>query len=105
MTYYNTTNETGETLNDSNDRTVKQDDLIYNFFKFENEELASPEGFTPSEMGLVCLMDAQKDWPLTSVRRAINTLTKAGKLTKTRELRMGNYGKKEHVWRLNDQTT
>ena len=90
MTYYNTTNETGEALNDSNDRTIKQEDLIYNFFKFENEELARPEGFTPSEMGNVCLLDAQKDWPLTSVRRAIHTLTKAGKLTKTSELRMGN---------------
>ena len=101
MTYYNTTNETGETLNDSNTRAIKQEDLIYNFFKFEHEEFARPEGFTPSEMGHICLMDAQKDWPLTSVRRAMHTLTKSGKLTKTTELRMGNYGKNEHVWRLN----
>ena len=99
--YYNTTNETGETLNDSNTRAIKQEDLIYNFFKFEYEEFARPEGFTPSEMGHICLMDAQKDWPLTSIRRAIHTLTESGKLTKTTELRMGNYGKNEHVWRLN----
>ena len=101
MTYYNTTNETGETLNESNIQAMKQEDLIHYYFKFEIEEFARPNGFTPSEMGHMCLMDADKDWPLTSIRRAMNTLTISDKLTKTTELRMGNYGKQEHVWRLN----
>ena len=48
MTYYNTTNETGETLNESNIQAMKQEDLIHYYFKFEIEEFARPNGFTPS---------------------------------------------------------
>jgi len=42
---------------------------------------------------------------LTSVRRAITDLTKEGRLIKCQysESRMGNYGKKNRVWRFNSE--
>ena len=48
--------------------------------------------------------DYDTNWPLTSIRRSISTLTDAGKLTKTSELRKGKYDKKEHVWKFKSQT-
>ena len=42
--------------------------------------------------------------PITSIRRAISTLTDAGKLTKTNKLRGGKYNKNEHVWKFKPQT-
>jgi hypothetical protein len=38
--------------------------------------------------------------PLTSVRRAISTLTREGVLKKTDKQRTGYYGKREYMWRL-----
>lgn len=38
--------------------------------------------------------------PLTSIRRAITTLTQAGALVKTEVKRKGVYGRSECVWRL-----
>lgn len=38
--------------------------------------------------------------PLTSIRRAITTLTQAGALVKTETKRKGVYGRMEHVWTL-----
>lgn len=38
--------------------------------------------------------------PITSIRRAINTLTDAGLLVKTDILRPGEYGVLNHTWKL-----
>jgi hypothetical protein len=38
--------------------------------------------------------------PITSIRRAMTNLSDNGKLEKTNEFVMGNYGKKEHLWQL-----
>lgn len=38
--------------------------------------------------------------PLTSIRRAITTLTQSGALVKTGAKRKGVYGRQEHVWTL-----
>ena len=39
--------------------------------------------------------------PITSIRRAITTLTKRGYLIKSDEMKKGLYGVSEYVWRLN----
>jgi len=96
MTYYNTNEETGPQLRSSWIQTAKQEELIYQMFVW-NPTL----GFSPEDIELRCL-DLNKAWPITSIRRAINTLTKAGKLTKTDELQKSSYGKNAHIWRLND---
>ena len=36
--------------------------------------------------------------PITSIRRAMTNLSDDGKLEKTKEYVVGNYGKKEHLW-------
>lgn len=46
------------------------------------------------------LTDAGHDWPLTSVRRAITELSSQGHLVQTPQMRVGLYGKPEHLWQV-----
>ena len=105
MTYYNTTNETGTDLDQSRANTKTQDEIILEIYQLHQENDIDKEGLSPEIVRWTCEEFYQKDWPITSIRRGINTLTKAGKLTKTSKLHLGPYGKNEHIWRLNDQTT
>ncbi len=89
--YYNTTNETGETLALSNKKAKFQDEIILDFF-IKNKNFAyTPEEVHRSVFGF-------KDVPLTSTRRAISNLTEAGHLLKTETKRIGMYGKAQHCW-------
>ena len=101
--YYNTTNLTGEELDEALANALTQEQLILHIYNVDLEELDF--GIGPEGIRETCVDFYNKDWPITSIRRAINTLTKAGKLTKTRELQKSSYGKNAHIWRLNDQTT
>ena len=85
-------------LGDSETQTLKQEDFIMQVFEGSN-------GAAIADQIYLACKSLGKNWPITSIRRAISTLTKAGKLTKTNELRMGRHGKKTHVWRINEQTT
>jgi hypothetical protein len=98
MTYYNTVGLIDIELSNEWASVANQDQLILALFSRDNN------GMTPFQAQNICTLYG-RNWPITSIRRAMNTLTKAGKLTKTSELRVGDYGKKVHVWRLNDQTT
>ena len=99
--YYNTTNLTGDELNEALGNALTQEQLILHIYNVDLEELDF--GIGPEGIRETCVDFYNKDWPITSIRRAINTLTKAGKLTKTNELRKGRYGKKEHVWKCNTE--
>jgi len=99
MTYYNTNENAGIYLREAWTQTAKQDELILQLF-VDNPT----QGYSPEDVESRCL-DLGKEWPITSVRRAMSTLTKQGKLTKTSELQQSSYGKNAHLWRLNDQTT
>ena len=92
--YYNTNNESGLDLRESWTSNAKQDELILRIFM-----IAPNDSFTPDEIEEAC-QRCNRDWPITSIRRAISTLTKHGNLTKTSELREGKYGKKTHAWRF-----
>ena len=92
--YYNTNDENGDELRDSWVKTAKQDELILQFF-IDNPD----QEFTPAEVKHMCRICC-KNWPITSIRRAINTLTKQGNLAKTDNLRTGTYGKKTHTWKF-----
>ena len=92
--YYNTNNESGLDLRESWTSNAKQDDLILRIFM-----IAPNDSFTPDEIEEAC-QRCNKDWPITSIRRAISTLTNQGKLAKTNELREGKYGKKTHTWKF-----
>ena len=90
MTYYNTTQETGNSLMLSHQKAKSQDDAIYQYFVTTGKAL-SPS-MVLNELGLNC--------PITSVRRAICNLTKEGKIFKTKQTTMGMYGKRESLWIL-----
>ena len=98
--YYNT-NKTHDPIGEFY-RTANQNQLVLCVFR-----LHSTETLTAEEVHHHCRTmnggSGNKDWPITSIRRAISTLTKQGKLTKTNELRKGRYGKKEHVWKCNTE--
>ena len=61
-------------------------------------------GVTPSRVHAITT-GAGKRWPVTSIRRAITTLTKDGLLEKTAATAIGAEGKPEHLWRLPGQGT
>ena len=92
--YFNTNNESGETLKMSREKVAKQEDVVITFFR-----LSPGRRFTPEEVQRYCNINS----PLTSVRRAITNLTNDGKLTKTKEMRKGMYGKSVHTWELAQQ--
>lgn len=55
---------------------------------------AYPSGLRPSQVRRL----TGSRWPLTSVRRAINTLTEEGVLIKTDRTGEGEYGRPERYW-------
>ena len=93
MSYFNTTNETGEALATSHRKAKTQEEAIYSYFLSCNEPL-SPS-MVLDRLGLNC--------PITSVRRAMTNLTVSGKIYKTDQYVKGNYGKHEHLWTLNEE--
>jgi len=74
-------------------KTRKQDDIILEIFEYYPERR-----YTPADIENIVRYNYGRYWPITSIRRAITTLTKAGKLRKTKELQRGNYGKMTHCW-------
>ena len=89
--FYNTINEDGDELSKSKKQSLKQEAIIYSIFD-DNEN----RSFTPFE-----ILEIGKFWntPITSIRRAINTLTKKGFIVKTDEKRKGAYGKANYCWK------
>jgi len=91
MSYYNTTKEKNQDLSDLIQRAKNQDELILNIFIESNKtELSASDVFR--------LM--QFKYPLTSVRRSINTLMNGGHLQKTENKKIGIYGRKEYLFKL-----
>lgn len=72
-------------------KAVNQNENILAFFK--QNRFAD---FTPSEVWL----KFGQQYPLTSIRRAITDLTKAGDLVKTDNKRKGIYNEINHTWKL-----
>ena len=91
MSYYNTNNETGDTLTASRTRVNIQ----------EREIIAAFNGRPGRKM---TPFDVQDDVghhvPITSIRRAITNLTSRGVLTKSDAMKLGRYGKMNHCWEL-----
>ena len=91
--YYNTTSEQGTYLKKSRDIALKQEDRILAMFRhFDRVTLLNPWDV---------LHQIGDDIPITSIRRAINTLTRQGHLEKTTYKTQGPYGKPSYCWKLN----
>ena len=81
--YFNTTNESSDTLKENVEKAKSQNERILNFFR------AHPNtSYTPFYIQNVLGM---KDTPITSVRRTITTLTNSGDLEKTERKSEGRY--------------
>ena len=90
MTFYNTINENQRLQAVYHAQTVTQEQKIMKCFEQYDKPL-SPS-MVLSISGLNC--------PITSIRRAMTNLSDDGKLEKTKDFVIGNYGKKEHLWCL-----
>jgi hypothetical protein len=89
--FYNTTEISGETLAERIAAAKTQDIAVLTWFR------AHPnDGFTRDEIHRCVVPNA----PITSAGRAMNTLMEAGMITKTSEFRDGEYGARQHIWRL-----
>ena len=92
MAFYETIEQTSSALKESNKKTRKQEELIFDLFVKRNQPL-SPS-MVLSESGLNC--------PITSIRRAMTDLTNSGHIVKTDRQVRGMYNKPEHLWELPD---
>ena len=89
--FYNTTHLTPSDLTIRRRNTRYQNGKILKFFE-DNPSVF----FTALEVQLFAHLEST---PITSIRRAINTLTQAGLLIKTDHMREGDYGAPNHTWR------
>ena len=93
QSYHNTNKETGAELAQSQDKAMTQEQSIESIFltKMFGQEygMYSTDKLTPSEVCLIYNVDYKPNTPITSIRRAMNTLTKRGKLVKTDEMKEG----------------
>ena len=92
--YFNTNKESGEQLAVSKAKAYIQEESIMDIFS--DRQLMN---MTPSDVWHIYCQEF-KGVPLTSIRRAITSLTNRQELIKTDKMREGIYGKPEHCWRL-----
>ncbi len=97
--HHNTTNEKGKVLKDFEDRAKGQEGEILRLFKRQFAKKKSAE-FSPSQIHNRIWYQDDKNYPITSVRRALTNLTGMGLLEKTNKKRMGPYGRPEYIWRF-----
>lgn len=95
--HHNTTNESGQLAIDFERKAKRQEDEILKAFIMTERE------FCPSDM--LCYLTAEKhiypdNLPITSVRRGMSNLTKAGQLIKTDQKVNGSFGRPEYLWKL-----
>ena len=91
MPYKNTNHETGETLKQSKEKALRQEDYIYWYIALFPYKL-----FTPFDIQKLIMPDV----PITSIRRAMTCLAAIGLLIKTDVMKLGLYGKMNHCWKL-----
>jgi hypothetical protein len=90
--FYNTTNLSDPYLKECQIRNGSQNWIVLNFFQ-ENPGIS----FTPFQVKLYTGLIRV---PITSIRRAITTLTNLGFLVKTNTMREGELGAKNNTWRF-----
>lgn len=95
MEFYNTTHEKGDALELFKGKAKSQDKRVLQIFK------AIGPMATISPSGVFSIYGAlYPEAPITSIRRSITNLTKAGLLEKTAEKRIGPLGRPEYAWKI-----
>lgn len=95
--FHNTVNLKGKELTCAEEKAKGQEFMVIALFK---KRPSVPH--TPSEVYSLLLQRQRitKRTPLTSIRRAMSNLTFKGKLEQTEKMRIGPYGKPEHLWKF-----
>jgi len=96
MTYFNTTGVNGQELREYRRKAVSQEDRILSWF-INMAGYRLKKGYSPSQVADFCF---DGDVPITSIRRAITSLTNEGHLVKTNKTVAGPYGRPESLWAL-----
>ena len=91
--YYNTTHETSDKLKRLVNQASSQQRAVLAIFKHRGM-------LSASLCHSIYMRAADRYTPLTSIRRAITDLTKAGKLEKTSEKVEGYYGRDEYIYKF-----
>lgn len=85
--YFNTTQETGNTLKVYKEKALTQNDEILRLFN-PNHKLSASQ------------IERITNYPITSIRRALTTLEQSGKIQKLTLKIVGKYGRRESVYSL-----
>jgi hypothetical protein len=94
MSYLNTTNQTNPKLAEYRTKALSQDEIILKQFeRFPNKEISA-------SMLWKGLQAKGVKWPLTSIRRSINTLKSSDKIEETGNKMEGVYGRDEFTYWL-----
>lgn len=94
QTFYNTNNLSGAELKLAVINATKQEDAIRLIY------LHTRKKWTPWDIHGM-MTRAGKKFPITSCRRAITNLMQKGELTKTSEMKIGEYNSPEHFYQIN----
>lgn len=89
--FYNTIELAGKELLQAEENSLSQERKIMRHFLMRGHRYEK----SPSGIRRLCF---NQDVPLTSVRRAITSLTNRGDLVKLPAVVTGPYGKPEHLW-------
>lgn len=95
LDFFNTISLTGDQLKECRQNTMTQNERVLNIFK----EYQKP--FTPFQVHDIYRQIYHTNTPITSIRRAITSLTCEGKLTKTPNMKIEEYGKPNYYWIIN----
>lgn len=100
MSFFNTTNETGDLLAEYRSKSEHQDERVLKIFEASGPAAALSPSMVSSLYNRLYPERHIYGVPLTSIRRSITCLTKDGKLEKTSEKRPGLFGRPEFLWKL-----
>ena len=94
MSFFNTTSEQGIDLVHYEIKAVKQEDAVLEIMKIHGS-------LSPSQvLSKYWIKTGKTHTPLTSIRRSLSNLTKAGHLEMTEQKMYAGYGRKEHFWKV-----
>ncbi len=89
--FYNTISLAGKELDEAQQKALTQEQRVLRWFVRQGGDY---------QCGPTKVHDSvfDKEIPLTSVRRAMTSLTRRGDLVKSHAMITGTYGKPEHLW-------
>jgi hypothetical protein len=100
MSYYNTNNEKGATLQESQKKTKSQDEMVLDYLRSHDQLGVTPERCLRHFQIMETLSGNRwQNTPITSIRRSFSNLKKKGLIYKLDYKIKGDFGKNISVWK------